>query len=141
MVQNTVRLKVNWGDTDMAGIIYYPNYFKWFDMGSLTLVNAAGISVKDLMREQKIGLPVLDVGCRFRRPLLYNDEIRVVSRITEVNEKTFRIEHEVFRDDELTGHGYEIRGWVHFDENGRLKSQVIPDEVRNLLTEDRVITT
>lgn len=141
MVEHTIRLRVNWGETDMAGIIYYPNYFKWFDTGSLTLVNAAGISVKDLFHEQRIGLPLLDAGCRFRRPLLYNDEIRVVSRVTEVNEKTFRVEHEVYRGEELTGHGYEIRGWVHFDERGRLKSQVIPDEVRQLLTADRVLVT
>ncbi|WP_232698488.1 acyl-CoA thioesterase [Brevibacillus daliensis] len=141
MVQNTVQLKVNWGDTDMAGIIYYPNYFKWFDIGSLTLVNELGLSVINLMQEDKIGLPLLDAGCRFRKALLYNDEIRVVSRVTEVNEKTFRVEHEVYRNDEMTGNGHELRGWVQFDEFGNLKAVPIPDEVRKLLTEDKVLST
>jgi acyl-CoA thioester hydrolase len=140
MVQNTIYLKVNWGDTDMAGIIYYPNYFKWFDNGSLTLVNALGLSVIDLMREQQIGLPLLDAGCRFQKALLYNDAIRVVSTVTEVNNKTFRLTHEVFRNDELTGYGHEMRGWVNFAE-GQLKAIPIPDEVKKLLTEDRVITS
>lgn len=25
------RVKVHWGDTDAAGIVFYPNYYKWMD--------------------------------------------------------------------------------------------------------------
>ncbi|MGE5701896.1 MAG: acyl-CoA thioesterase [Clostridia bacterium] len=140
MVQNTVHTKVHWGDTDMAGIIYYPNYLKWFDMGTLTLVNEMGVSVIDLFHTEKIGLPLLDAGVTCRKPLLYNDAIRVVSRVTEVNNKTFRLEHEVYRGDELTGHGHEVRGWVQFDDKGNLKAVPIPDSVRKLFLEDKELS-
>ncbi|MFY0544565.1 acyl-CoA thioesterase [Brevibacillus sp. H7] len=134
MLEHSMHAKVTWGDTDMAGIIYYPNYFNWFNNGSLEMFNAIGLPPRELMSQQKIGLPLLDVGCRFCKPLYFNDEIRVVTKLVEVNEKTFRLEHEVYRGDELTGKGHELRGWVHFDEAGNLKALPIPDEVRKILT-------
>lgn len=133
MVENTVNLTVNWGDTDMAGIIFYPNYFKWFDIGSHHLFNKIGLQPKELMFEQNIGFPIIDVGCTFRKPLFYNDQIRVITRVAEVNEKTFRMEHEVYRGEELTGKGYELRGWVRFEE-GKTKAFPIPEEARMKLT-------
>lgn len=139
MVQNTVHLKVHWGDTDMAGIIYYPTYMKWFDIGMLTLVNEMGVSVLDLFHNEKIGLPLLDAGVTCRKPLLYNDAVRVVSRVTEVNNKTFRLEHEVYRGEDLVANGHELRGWVQFDDKGNLKAVPIPDEVRALFLQEKVL--
>lgn len=135
MAEHSVQLKVNWGDTDMAGIIFYPNYFNWFDIGSHALFNAIGISPGDLMVHDKIGLPIIDVGCSFHKPLVYNDEIQVVTKVVEVREKVFRMEHEVYHEGELTGKGHELRGWVQFLENGKLKACTIPDDVRAKLNE------
>ncbi|WP_018130324.1 acyl-CoA thioesterase [Effusibacillus pohliae] len=137
MIQNTVNLTVNWGDTDMAGIIYYPNYFKWFDIGSLRLLNTIGLPPKELMLEQKISFPLIDAGCTCYKPLYFNDEIRVVTRIAEVNNKTFKMEHEVYRGDELTGKGYEVRGWVSFAEE-KIKAHPIPEDARKKLTQVKV---
>ena len=136
MRQNTIDLTVHWGDTDMAGIIYYPNYFHWFDIGSHRLFNKIGIRPKEMMFEEKIGLPIIDVGCTFYKPLYYNDEIRITSKITEVSEKTFRVEHEVYRGEELTGKGYELRGWVKFTD-GKLRAVPISEDARRkMLAED-----
>lgn len=134
MTEHTVELKVNWGDTDMAGIIYYPNYFNWFNIGSHTLFKVVGIPLKDLMFQDKIGLPILDVGCSFHKPLFFEDEIQVVTRVAEIKEKTFRMEHEVYRGNELTGKGHELRAWVQFDQNGKLKACTIPEDARIKLT-------
>lgn len=134
MLEHTTFSKVTWGETDMAGIIYYPNYFNWFNNGSLEMFNRIGLSPRELMSQQKIGLPLLDVGCSFFKPLYFNDEIRVRSKLAEVNEKTFRLEHEVYRGNELTGKGHELRGWVHFDEAGNLRALPIPPKVREILT-------
>lgn len=139
MVKNTIHLKVNWGDTDMAGIIFYPNYFNWFDIGSHTLFNAVGLSPKDLMFKEKTGLPIIDVGCNYRLPLYYNDDIRVVTKVAEVKEKVFRMEHEVYRGEELTGKGHELRGWVKFDEDGKLKAYPISQHAREMLTNSAVV--
>lgn len=53
--------------------------------------------------------------------------------VTEVNNKTFRLEHEIYRGDELAGKGFELRGWINFDD-GKTKALPIPDEARMKLT-------
>lgn len=128
MIKNTMIHHVNWGDTDMAGISYYPNYFRWFDTNTLQMLHKNGLPPKELMVEKNMSFPLIDAGCTCFKPLYYNDEIKVISQIVEINRKTFKVKHEVFRGEELTGEGFEVRGWVSFKE-GKLKAEMIPDEV------------
>lgn len=128
MAENRINLHVHWGDTDMAGIIFYPNYFKWFDIGSHYLFNKIGLNPRELIFEDKIAFPIIDASCSFRRPLYYNDEIEVLTKVAEINEKTFRMEHEVYRGGELTGKGHELRGYVKFADS-KLKACPIPEDV------------
>ena len=39
-----IEISVEWGDVDQAAIVFYPNYFKWFGIGSPHLLEAAGLS-------------------------------------------------------------------------------------------------
>ena len=34
--------RVEWGDCDPADIVFYPNYFRWFDAASWNLFEVAG---------------------------------------------------------------------------------------------------
>lgn len=33
MIRNSVDIVVEWGDCNPAGIVFYPNYFRWFNHG------------------------------------------------------------------------------------------------------------
>ncbi|WDM00157.1 hypothetical protein JI721_10395 [Alicyclobacillus cycloheptanicus] len=43
--------------------------------------------------------PILSANCNFEAPLMYEDEITITSTITEIHEKSFRIDHTVHRGD------------------------------------------
>ncbi|AUI35187.1 thioesterase family protein [Geobacillus thermoleovorans] len=137
MKRNEFQLRVNFGDTDAAGIVYYPNYFKWFDIAGHQFFRSIGLPPAKLMKEQNIILPLLDVGCTFERPLYYDDIITIRTTVEEVNRKTIKLRHEVFREEVRTGHGFELRGWVK-EEGGCMFAMPIPDDVRQLLEEDGV---
>lgn len=135
MKRNEFQLRVNFGDTDAAGIVYYPNYFKWFDIAGHQFFRSIGLPPARLMQEHNIILPLLDVGCTFEKPLYYDDIITIKTAVTEVNRKTIKLKHEVFRGETRTGHGFELRGWVK-EKDGRIFAVTIPDDVRQLLEED-----
>ncbi|WP_044895746.1 acyl-CoA thioesterase [Bacillus alveayuensis] len=135
MKRNEFQLRVNFGDTDAAGIVYYPNYFKWFDIAGHQFFRSIGLPPSKLMKEHHIILPLLDVGCTFEKPLYYDDIITIKTIVAEVNRKTIKLKHEVFRGETRTGHGFELRGWVK-EEDGRILAVMIPDDVRQLLEED-----
>ena len=41
-MKNEIEISVEWGDTDQAAIMFYPNFSKWFDIGTRHLLDAAG---------------------------------------------------------------------------------------------------
>ena len=41
MLTNTRLIRVQWGDCDPAGIVFYPRYFEWFDAGTILLFEKA----------------------------------------------------------------------------------------------------
>jgi acyl-CoA thioester hydrolase len=133
--RNEFQLRVNFGDTDAAGIVYYPNYFKWFDIAGHQFFRSIGLAPAKLIKEYSIILPLLDVRCTFEQPLYYDDIITIKTEVMEVNRKTIKLKHEVYREDTRTGHGYELRGWVK-EENGKKFAVPIPEEVKKLLQED-----
>lgn len=135
MLKNSIKLNVYWGDTDMAGIIFYPTYFRWFDQGWFYLFRKMNIDVKEMFDNYNLAFPIIDVGCTFHTPLFHGDEIQVVTEVEKITNKTFKLRYTIYRDDVMTGEGHELRSWVHFKDN-KLKALPIPEEVKNLMIKD-----
>ncbi|PLR81226.1 acyl-CoA thioesterase [Bacillus sp. V33-4] len=135
MRSNEIEVLVNWGDTDKAGIVYYPNYFKWFDIAGHQFFRSCKLSPQTLERERNIILPMLDVRCTFEKPLLYDDIITVHTIVEDINQKTIKLNHQVFKGEMRTGFGYELRGWVKQTPAG-IKAVTIPEDVREILKEN-----
>lgn len=135
MRQNQFQIRVNWGDTDKAGIVYYPNYFKWFDIAGHQFFRSVGLAPAKLAAEQQIILPLLDARCTFEKPLYYDDIITIQTQVAEINRKTIKLHHEVYRGDTRTGYGYELRGWVK-EEEGKIFAVPIPDDVKEILQKE-----
>lgn len=135
MRSNAFQVIVNWGDTDKAGIVYYPNYFKWFDIAGHQFFRSCGLSPNKLEEDRQIILPMLDARCIFEKTLFYDDIITIRTEVEEIKTKTIQLKHEVFRGETRTGHGYEIRGWVRQTPD-EIKAVPIPEDVLSILRED-----
>ncbi|MFD0616185.1 acyl-CoA thioesterase [Paenibacillus sp. GCM10027629] len=131
MYSTVWEFKVRFADTDAAGIVYYPNFYKWMDQATHEMFESIHYPTNKLLSEQK-GIPLVEAHCQFRRPLLCSDMIRIVSNIEEVRNKVVKIRHTFFRAEELVAEGYEIRAWVSMLD-GVLKAQPLPEELRHLL--------
>lgn len=127
------RVKVQWGHTDPAKIVYYPNYFVWFDESAQMLFAEAGLDWEFLMAKYGVpGLPIVEAKARFLAPSKYHDEIVVESRVTKWNAKTLEVGHVVLNGATRAVEGYEIRVWCKPVPGtpGRLKAHPIPPEIR-----------
>jgi acyl-CoA thioester hydrolase len=71
---STVR--VRYAETDQMGVVYYANYFVWFEVARADLLRTLGWSYRD-MEETGVHLPVIEAQCDYRRPARYDDEIEV----------------------------------------------------------------
>ena len=131
---STTRRKVGFGDCDPAKIVYYPNYFDWFDRGSHQLFEEAGVSLRVL--EERLGIltPIVDVQCRFASPARWDDEIDIASEVTRWGSRSFTVTHRITQSatGDLVAEGAESRVCVRpeGENNAEIKACAVPEEVR-----------
>jgi 4-hydroxybenzoyl-CoA thioesterase len=130
--------RVRWGDTDAAGIVFYPNFYKWMDEATHEFFAAIGLPTSILYVEQQIATPLLEANCQFKRPLLFEDDVIVRSTVVELHQKVFKISHRFFKDEQIVAEGYEIRAWTSFKE--KPKAHSIPNEVREKMMPENAET-
>jgi YbgC/YbaW family acyl-CoA thioester hydrolase len=135
MFSHISHFRVEWGETDTAGIIFYPNYYRWFDRATHELFRAAGMPISELIK-QGYAHPILETGSRFLQPLFYDDAVTLETTIVELKTKTFKLEHKVRRGDQLIAEGFEVRAWVKQPEpgtDGKMSAVAIPEEYASRL--------
>ena len=130
--------KVKWGDTDAAGIVFYPNFYKWMDEATHEYFSAIGLHTSTLYSEQQIATPLLEANCQFKSPLLFKDDVIVRSSVVELHQKVFKISHRFFKNEKMVAEGYEVRAWTSFKE--KAKAYPIPDEVREKMMPENAET-
>lgn len=135
-VANALAVKVRWSEADPAGIVFYPRFFEWFDLGTEALFDSLGLPWRELFPAWDIvGVPIVETGARFASPVRYGDEVRIATTVAEVREKTFRVEHEIRVRERSCATGFEVRAWVTRPAiaGGALQAARIPDRVASLL--------
>ena len=132
---NTTRVEIQFGDCDPAGIVYYPNYFRFFDNATAALVSAAlGMNKRAWLETYDIaGIPMVDTGAKFMRPARFGDVVEIRSEITELGRSSFSVRHVLSNAGEAAIEAHEKRVWVVRDGAGGIKSAPLPDDVRRAL--------
>ena len=75
----TARVRVRYAETDQMGVVYYGNFFTWFEIGRAEMLRSLGLSYRQ-MEEDGAVLPVAKASCRYRSPAHYDDEVLIRTR-------------------------------------------------------------
>jgi 4-hydroxybenzoyl-CoA thioesterase len=136
MFTRTIKVEIQFGDCDPAGIVYYPNYFRFFDNATAALLSAAfAMHKRNWLDHFGIaGIPMVDTGARFIKPSRFGDVVDIRSEIAELGRSSFSVKHTLLRDGEIAIEAHEKRVWVVRDEAGGIRSAPLPEDVRQLLS-------
>lgn len=143
MFVNRKRIVVEFSDCDPANIVFFANYFRWFDDCTSALFAAAGVPPWQAFKQHGVlGMPIVDARARFNLPSSYGDELEVESSVTEWRRSSFVVTHKFFRDGELAVEGHETRVWAaaHPTRSGRMKAVPIPKELAQKLSKNNTRT-
>lgn len=131
---NRRTVRIEWGDCDPMGIVFFPRYFAIFDESTAHLFESVLALTKFKLHHafDFAGMPLVDARARFIIPSRFGDDVDVESTIGEFRRSSFVVEHRLFRSGELAVEGSETRVWVvrDADDPQRLRSQPIPREVK-----------
>src|ERR1700735_3485192 len=95
MFSNTRTTRIEWGDCDPAGIIYYVRYFEIFDV-STTMLFERAIGMKKIQYLKAynfLGHPVAETRAKFRLPTRFGDEVSIETQVVAVGRSSFKLEH------------------------------------------------
>jgi acyl-CoA thioester hydrolase len=125
--ETTVR--VRYAETDQMGVVYYGNYFVWFEVGRVELCRQLGFEYKRMESEDDSYIVVAESYCRYRRPARFDDVLRIRTRVAEAQRRTIRFAYEIMRDatNDVIATGETMH--VICDRQGRPKS--LPEKYRS----------
>jgi YbgC/YbaW family acyl-CoA thioester hydrolase len=124
---------IEWGDCDAAGIVFYPNYFRWIDGCFHAMCRASGFDQMTMMRDHGlVGTPLVSSGLKFRAPGRYHDPLRVQAVISRLGNSGLTVDYRLSVDGRLLAEGQEVRA-VAAEIDGRLKAVPLPPAIRAAL--------
>ena len=132
------EIKVQFGDCDPAGIVFFPNFSKWMDAASLHFFMDCGVPPWRELKKTTgiIGTPLLEIHTKFMRPAIYGDTIHIHTTVEEWREKVIIQKHVVKKGDEVLCEGRETRAFVVHPEGNpdKLKAIPVPAFIKELCT-------
>ena len=122
--------RVRYKDTDQMGVVYYGNYFTFFEVGRVEYMRERGIAYKQMEREDDSYIMVTEASCRYLRPARYDDLLRIRTRVSESRRRSIRFSYEILRHDsgEVLATGETLH--IICNREGRPKS--LPEKYRQL---------
>jgi acyl-CoA thioester hydrolase len=122
--------RVEFADTDMAGIMHFANFFRFMERTEHAFLRSFGFSVHQRLGERTIGWPRVHVHCDYRKPLRFEDDFEIHLLVREKREKSLTYEFIFRRGTEEVARGGFTTVCATWDESSRsLKATPIPAEL------------
>jgi acyl-CoA thioester hydrolase len=103
----STTFRVEYGETDGQGRVFYANYLLFFDRGRVAYWVRAGLSEEEIRRIEQDTV-IADLHCTYRAPASFYDVVSVYTRIARIGRSSLRMEFAVINDstDVLMADGY-----------------------------------
>ena len=124
---HTITRRVEFSETDQAGIVHYSNFFRYMEACEHDFFRALGTSIVD--KTSGVGWPRVHATCEYRKPLFFEDEFTITLRVTGKTSKSISYEFFFTKDgDEIANGGLTIC-CVRRDDTGAMKATDIPTDL------------
>ncbi len=91
-------IRVIYGDTDAAGVVYNANYLRYFEIGRTEMMRDLACSYRDI-EEMGFVLPVTESYLRFKAPAHYDDMITIATSVDWIKKVSCKFNYQITRQD------------------------------------------
>ena len=122
MINNEIKIRVRYGETDQMGYVYYGNYAQYLEVGRVEWLRNLGVSYKSL-EESGIMLPVLNLNVNYIKPAKYDDLLTIVTSLSKKPLVKIEFDFEIFNEQkELLTRGYTSLVFIDMKKNKPTKA-------------------
>ena len=127
-----MRIQTYWADSDAAGIVFFSNYFRFFEQAEEELFRSAGKPRQAMLEVNHVWMPRVEVFTKFSQRVRNGHAIRVRLTPQFKGEKTVRYDFEIVDDQssDKVADGYVTVVCVDAES---FKATRIPDAIRNVI--------
>jgi acyl-CoA thioester hydrolase len=97
MPVSQTRIRVRYAETDQMGIVYYANFFIWFEVGRVELLRQLGFHYKQMEIDDDCRIPVVEASCRYKSPARYDDELVLETRVLALRRSIIKFGYRLLR--------------------------------------------
>jgi YbgC/YbaW family acyl-CoA thioester hydrolase len=126
-----LKRRVHFSETDVAGIVHFSNFFRYFEDAEHALWREAGLTIH--AQDSTIGWPRVAASCEYHRPLRFEQEFEITVTIAEMSARTIRYEGTITRGGERVASATWKIACVSKLPDGTMKSTDIPANVAERL--------
>lgn len=92
--------RVEFYETDLAGIVHFSNFYRWMEFAEHELFRSLGLKIVDATAEGvPMGWPRVSATCDFHAPVRYDEVVRMEVTIVRRGPRSLTTRYELFRDD------------------------------------------
>lgn len=104
--QFTTTRRVEFADTDLAGIIHFANYYRYMEEIEHAFFRSLGLSIMQTQPDGSvIGWPRVSAACSFEAPAYFEDLLEVRLNVVRKGVKSLNYEIEFWRGETRLAHG------------------------------------
>jgi acyl-CoA thioester hydrolase len=104
----SISVRVYYEDTDMGGVVYYANYFKFMERARTEWLRAHGFEQDELLAREGVIFAVRSVQLDFLKPARFNDLLQVTVSVGRRGRASITVRQRVQRGDLVLCEG-EVR--------------------------------
>lgn len=132
-----VQRRVEFSETDMAGIMHFSNFFKFMETAEHGFLRSLGYSVVTEQTDPPVGWPRVHCECDYYKPVKFEDVLNIHLKVIKKSNKTLKYQFDFSLNNgpsDLVAKGIIIAACVTKEpESGKLVSVPIPDEMNALI--------
>ncbi len=126
--------RVEFADTDMAGIMHFSNFYKFMETTEHAFFRSIGHKVHEKLDGEDIGWPRVKASCEFFKPVRFDDTVTIRLSIEEIRRRSVRYIHEFYLGEERVATGRMTTACVRLSKNdGKIESIEIPPALKDAL--------
>ncbi len=126
----TTTRRVEFGDTDMAGIVHFANFFRYMEAAETDFLRSRGLSVSWLDGDTRYGFPRVSTGCDFQKPAQFEDVLTVAVTIEKIGRKSLSYRFDFTRGGDAIAVGRITSVFCRAGGPDHLESVEIPAAIR-----------
>lgn len=125
--------RVDFCDTDMAGIVHFANFFRYMEAAEVAFLRARGLSVTMSWRGGEIGFPRVAASCDYVKPARFEDELTVTVTVERLGTKSVTYAFEFTRGEDVLARGKLTSVCCRVRPGHAMEGIPIPADIRALI--------